>query len=585
MAKHYYDFYLIPSSDAHNNEYVPYFWQRRQWICGFNGSAGEVIISKNCAFLWVDGRYLLQAKGQLNQDIFTLKQQTKGMLEIESWFHKNCQGKTLGIDPTTVSIARAKKIENIVLNVKGYCIFNENNLIDQIRDDNIFLMSAVETVKLSNLRYVGNSTCNKILSIRKTMLSKNIDLLILTMLDEIAWLLNIRGSDISFNPVIISYLILTRESCIVYIDLQKLTPQVKKYFTEHNVKYRDYKEFSKRLTNCKGKIWLDSKTANYWILQQLSSKTTYCFLPSPIHLPKACKNSTEINGAKSAHKKDALAVIKFMYWLEKNYHLGINEMDAQKKLLHYRQQQKNFQGPSFNTISAFAENGAIIHYQVTRKTNKIIDGKNLYLFDSGGQYLDGTTDITRTLHLGFPTSFHKKYYTLVLKGHLALQNVYFPHYTTGQQLDVLARSSLWAHHLNYSHATGHGVGSFLCVHEGPQIISPVLNDQKLLPGMIISNEPGVYIENIFGIRIENLFFVKKAIQRSKNKFGMFYCFEDLTLVPYANNLIDINLLTENEVKQINTYHTRIKNIILPLITDNQLCEWLIEQTKKIYYVK
>lgn len=586
MARHGYDFYLVPSSDAHNNEYVPDYWQRRQWICEFDGSAGEALIGKDAAFVWTDGRYLLQAKEQLDQDIFTLKQQTRGMLELENWLQENAQGRTLAIDPTTISIARAQKIQSIMQSVTGRCVFNVNNLIDQIRvDDNNLLSPTVEPVILHKLKYAGCSTAEKMSSIRNIMLTQNVDVLIVTTLDEIAWALNIRGADILFNPVVISYLILTPKFCTLYIDLQKLTPLAKQYFAKHHIECRNYQEFSKALSACQGRIWLDNKTANYWILQQLSSKTIHCFSPSPINLPKACKNSTEINGAKSAHKKDALAVIQFMSWLEKHHHRGISEIDAQERLLQFRQQQKNFQGPSFDTISGFAENGAIIHYRATNQTNKIIDNKNLYLFDSGGQYLEGTTDITRTLHLGVPTNDQKKYYTLVLKGHLALQRINFPHRTTGQQLDVLARNALWQYHLDYPHGTGHGVGSFLCVHEGPQAISPVSNNQALLPGMILSNEPGIYLENGFGIRIENLCFVKEAVQESENKFGVFYCFEDLTLVPYATNLIDMNYLTENELKQINHYHTRVKDEILPLISDPELGQWLIKQTQEMDYKK
>ena len=586
MAENGYDFYLVPSSDAHNNEYVPDCWQRRQWICEFNGSAGEVLIGKDAAFLWTDGRYLLQAEQQLNQDIFTLKQQISGVSALENWLQKNGQGKTLAIDPTTISISRAQKIQSIIRSVKGHCIFSANNLIDQIRarDNTLSAPSAIPII-IHTLEYTGQSTAEKIILIRDEMTAHHVDTLIITALDEIAWLLNIRGADILFNPVVISYLILTGKHCTLYIDPEKLTPLVQKYFAKHHIDLKDYQTFPSALTSCHGHIWLDDKTANYWISQQLAPETTPYFSPSPLSLPKACKNSAEIHGAKLAHRKDALAVIQFMYWLEQNYPQGISEITAENKLLQFRQQQENFKSASFNTISGFAENAAVIHYRATTQTNKIIDNKHLYLFDSGGQYLEGTTDITRTLHLGKPHREEKKYYTLVLKGHLALQNIKFPHGTKGEQLDALARSALWQYQLNYPHGTGHGVGSFLCVHEGPQSISQAASNQVLLPGMILSNEPGIYFKNRFGIRIENLCFVKQITQKPDNEFGVFYGFEDLTLVPYAHNLIDVNYLTEDEVSQINAYHKRLRKEISPLMFDHNLQQWLAKQTQEIAYKK
>ena len=409
------------------------------------------------------------------------------------------------------------------------------------------------------------------------MKAEDVETLIISVLDEIAWLLNIRGKDIPFNPLVISYVILTRNSCTFFVDPKKLTSETNRYLDNNHITVEPYDHFKAMLPTCQGRTWIDDKTANYAIAQCLSKKAVY-YQQSPIALVKACKNSTEIHGAQIAHQKDAVAMIKFMHWLYHNWQEGIDEIQAQTKLEHFRQQQQNYIGPSFETISGFAGNGAIIHYRATYETSKIINDRALYLLDSGGQYLEGTTDITRTFHLGTPLEVEKRYYTLVLKGHLALQNVHFPEGTKGEQLDALARSPLWQYGADYGHGTGHGVGSFLCVHEGPQRISPRPSAQALLPGMILSNEPGVYFAEKFGIRIENLCFVKPLTQKQHGNFDSFYHFEDLTLVPYARNLIDIQLLTNEEIKQINAYHRRVSQKIGAMLDNCEIKAWLDEQT-------
>ncbi|WP_440615517.1 aminopeptidase P family protein [Cysteiniphilum sp. 6C5] len=585
MQQKQYDFYLAPSTDAHNNEYLPKAWQRRPWISAFDGSAGEALIGQENAFLWTDGRYFLQAEAQLDSSIYNLQKQQGFASELENWLRDNAYGKSIAIDPTTVSIKRAKQLEEVMHSLEGKCIFDQENLIDQARvtlkDQSTLPHSSVF---LQKDHFSGKDTTTKLKEMRALMHKSKVDALVVSMLDEIAWLLNIRGNDIDFNPLVISYVILYKDRCEFFVDETKLSNEVKSILEAQGVSIMRYDVFYPQLSKLQGKIWIDPHTANYAILQNLNIECNdhlAHFAPSPIALAKACKNITEIDGSKYAHKKDAIAMIEFIHWLENHWHEGVDELKAQDMLLKFRQKQPNFKGASFDTISGFASNGAIIHYRSSAQTSKVIDNNNLYLLDSGGQYLEGTTDITRVFHLGNPTSEHKYYYTLVLKGHLAIQNASFPKGTRGEQLDTLARQPLWQQQLNYGHGTGHGVGSFLCVHEGPQRISPAFSNQPLESGMIVSNEPGVYFPHQFGIRIENLCFVKPMREQAHHDFGDFYCFEDLTLVPYARNLIDTALLTNDEIKQINSYHLRVEKEILPMISDEAIKAWLIAQTKAL----
>ncbi|WP_119344514.1 aminopeptidase P family protein [Facilibium subflavum] len=582
MQQHQYDFYLVPSSDAHNSEYVPNHWQRRAWISGFDGSAGEALIGLNSAYLWTDGRYFLQAENQLDSSIYTLQKQSGFTLELEQWLKENAKGKTLGIDPTTIPIKRAQDIHTIMEEIHGHCVFEPTNLVDLSKKDlNDFTSKTTTTITIQPQKYTGLQAQEKCAQIRQKMAKENIDTLVLTVLDEIAWLLNIRGNDIPFNPLVIGYVLLTQDKCTFFVNPDKLDNTIKDYFLSQKIITKPYNHFQEALKQCQGKVWIDDKTANYWILQQLPKEAQTYFAPSPVILPKACKNITELDGAKLAHKKDAVAMISFIHWLYNNWQNGLDEIKAQEKLEQFRQKQKHFKGPSFDTISGFGSNGAVIHYRATTKTNKKIDDRSLYLLDSGGQYLEGTTDITRTFHLGTPTTEQKYLYTLVLKGHLAIQNAHFPEGTRGEQLDTLARYALWQNHANYAHGTGHGVGSFLCVHEGPQRISPAFSNQALQPGMILSNEPGVYLDGQFGIRIENLCFVKPAKEQNYQQFGQFYCFEDLTLVPYACNLIELQLLTNTEITQINAYHQRVYKELSSMIVDEAVKHWLSIQTRPL----
>ncbi len=564
------DIYLVPSVDGHNSEYVPSCWKRRPWISGFDGSAGEAMVTREHAYLWTDGRYYLQASQQLDNKHYTLMKQNGFVPGTEKWLSENAYGKRLGIDPQLVSINRARQLELIMEEAKGSLTFIETNLIDNCKS------KQNEDLSLPNKpafaiadKYTGQSTKERLERVKNELIKHSVDYIAFNVLDEIAWLFNIRGSDIDFNPLVISYAIVGINKSWLFIDKNKISDNLMECLTQSGVQIQDYYDFGKFLSKLNGVVWLDDKTANQWMLDKASQNAEVVFAKSPIVDFKSRKNPVEIEGMRQVHIKDAVALINFLYWLDNNWQSGVDELACIEKLTSFRNQQENIKGASFNTISGFAANGAIIHYHPNLETNKVVDNTNLYLIDSGGQYLEGTTDVTRTVHLGIPTLEQKRHYTLVLKGHLALGRAIFPHDTFGEHLDALARTPLWNEYLNYRHGTGHGVGSFLCVHEGPQKISQVSSGVPLLPGMIVSNEPGLYLAGEYGIRIENLCLVKEVVNQKaqESEYGPFYCFEDLTLVPYCKKLIDVTLLSQEDKQQIISYYNKIKEYVRGKLTE------------------
>ncbi len=585
MIAHKIDIYMIPSIDAHNSEYVPECFERRSWISGFNGSAGEVMVTLEHAYLWTDGRYFLQAESQLDAKHFTLMKQSGFVSEVPAWLSTNGKNKRLGIDPELISIVRANSMKQVMEDLDGGFVFIENNLVDICKKKlGEELSMPVSKVFLLDVKYTGETIDDRISMVGNYLKNNNIDYLALNSLDEIAWLFNIRGTDIEYNPLVISYTIIAQDKSWLFIDKEKITNEVKDVLTLSGVIVEDYEKFGEHLAKIKSSILLDDKTANYAMLSKVSDKATVVFGTSPIIHKKACKNSVEINGAKNAHIKDAVAVINFLSWINKSWKEGIDEISAADKLESFRHEQDNLMGQSFATISGFASNGAVIHYRATEATVKKIDDSNLYLVDSGGQYLDGTTDITRTIHLGEPTKEQKRHYTLVLKGHLALGRAIFPHGTCGEHLDTLARTPLWSEFLNYRHGTGHGVGSFLCVHEGPQRISSAYSGVPLLPSMIVSNEPGVYIDGLYGIRIENLCIVGEvtAPRALASDYGPFYELKNLTLVPYAKKLIDMKMLNFEEKLQLKQYYKSIKSTVRDRLQLKER-EWLDDELDLAFY--
>lgn len=571
------DYYLVPSIDAHNSEYVPTCWERRAWISNFSGSAGEALIGLEDAYLSTDGRYFLQAKQELDSDLYKLIKQLGFVSEVEVFLQANAINKTIGVDPKVIGITRFNRLQQLMSDIGGELIAIEDNLIDLSKKEfgeDLSLPNG--KVMLWSDKFSGFPAQDKLMWLRSELSANKADYILLNVLDEIAWLFNIRGYDVDFNPYVISYAIVGELKTILLLDKSKLGVEEFSYFESLNVEIAYYNDFAQEVASLSGRILLDDATASQWMYDHATKVSKVKFVKSPIVLKKACKNSIEKEGMRIAHRKDAVAMIKFLHWLDNNWQNGIDEIVSSDKLESFRKEQENFYGLSFSTISGYASNGAIIHYRASESSKKIIGNETLYLLDSGGQYFEGTTDITRTLHMGKPTEEEKTHYTLVLKGHLALSRVKFPEGTKGEQLDILARLPLYNNLLNYRHGTGHGVGCFLGVHEGPQKISPASSSTPLLSGMIVSNEPGLYFDGKYGIRIENLVLINEINQVSE--YGKFFEFEDLTLVPYCKKLINMSMLDETEIMQIKNYYNQISTIILPLL-DKDSAIWLESELK------
>ena len=569
------DYYYVPEVDPHKNEYMPPCWQRRAWISDFTGSAGGVVIGIYEAFLLTDPRYFLQAEQQLDRSLYQLiKIEKSETSAITQWLSQQKRSLIFATDPHLISIRQAEKIEQVLQKNGGKLIAIEDNLIDQIWKDRPPIPKT--PIRLQPQHYTGESAEEKLTQLRKTLQSQNTNAIILNVLDDIAWLFNIRGNDIAYNPLVISYAIVTIKEATLFVDFDKITNEVKSKFKEISLQVKSYEAFPNALRQLSDStLWIDPTTANWWIKKQLNA-INFVAQPSPIALLKAVKNPTEQRCACEAHVIDAIAMIKFLYWIETYWKEGITEITASKKLETFRLEDPRCVDLSFATISGFGPNSAIIHYSATQKTDSLIDNSSIYLIDSGGQYRAGTTDITRTIHLGTPTEEQKELYTLVLKGHLAIRHAIFPKYTCGGHINALAHQFLWRKALDYGHGTGHGVGSYLCVHEGPQAITAHDTYIPLQPGMILSNEPGVYLANKYGIRIENLCLVveKFTVNDSQTQHGPFYTFKDLTLVPYCRKLIQAKALTHEEIQQINEYHYQVYQIVKDLLPFTELINWL-----------
>lgn len=573
------DAYIIPSTDPHISEYVPEHWTSRSWISGFNGSAGTVVVTQNVAGLWTDGRYFLQAEQQLANSEFQLfKLGVDGVDDYPDWLCKNLQsGNVVGFDGNVFQINLA---ENLKGKLKDYdiSINYENDLISAIWNDRPELPRNV--IFEHPIEYSGESTKSKINRIREELKSNNCDTTILCALDDICWTFNIRGNDVKFNPVCLAFAIITLEKATLYIFPEKVPHQVNENLTSLKVDFKDYSKFLKDVSIIsQSNVYIDKQRTNYNVLMSLKSTNKVISGLSISANFKASKNNIEVSNIKNAMVRDGVALANFQYWLEQAYSNKeeIDELKAMAKLRACRANQDKFYGESFNTIAGFAGNGAIIHYGADEKTNKKIDGSTFFLLDSGGQYLDGTTDITRPMHLGSPTNEEKTDYTNVLKGMIDLNLAKFPKGTRGSQLDILARKALWDRYENYKHGTGHGVGCFLNVHEGPQNIRTEENPTKLELGMICSNEPGIYRPNKWGVRIENLILV---VEDKESEFDIFYKFENLTLYHIETKCIIKDLLTETQLNWLNNYNNEVYNKLSPYL-DEKVKMWLKDKTKVI----
>ena len=550
------DAYLIPKNDEYFGEYVPKNKDRLKFISGFTGSTGLALILKNKSYLFVDGRYTLQAKKEIYKDF--------KICEIPKikphYILKNLNKEiTLGFDPKLFTSNTLKNIiSNSLVKIKPI----NNNLIDAVWKNK----TKVNNNKFYILeeKYHGENYLNKISKVSKFLKLKDIHYLLTTAVENISWLLNIRGSDASSSPLTNGKILFNKNGKIIFFtNINKITPQIKKSFGKKVIFIKEelFVNYLKKIKN--SKILIDKKTCSFYYEKNIHSSNKLIDIEDPIYLLKAIKNKTEISNTKIAHLFDGIALTKFIFWLKNNYRkTKITEVSAQNKLENYKKQNKNYLYPSFNTISGFGGNGAIVHYRSNNKTNKAIKGNNLYLLDSGSQYFYGTTDVTRTIAIGNLSNFQKKIYSKVLKGHIAVASYKLKKSTLGKHIDKVARVPLLKLGYNYSHGTGHGVGYFLNVHEGPQGLSP-FNNHKILPGMILSNEPGFYKENDFGIRIENLIYCEK-INNNVSKFT------NLTIVPIDKDCINKKLLNKNEINWINNYHQKIFHILKPFMNNTEL---------------
>jgi Xaa-Pro aminopeptidase len=524
--------FIITSHDEFLNEYVPPQSRRLEYVTGFTGSNGVAIIGESTAALYTDGRYTLQAKQELPSDFSLIDINDSGS---RAWFESAFKaGDILGYDPMLLSKKDLEYYEHTASQY-GFTLKPTANLVDEIWQQRP--MASKQAAFALEIKYCGKSREDKIKEITALMKA---DYLLLCNPDAICWLLNMRGFDIPYTPFLLSYLLLSKEGEINLFA----TPEQVADLALPARPWEEVRSFIPELLNKGKSLQLDPHKTPVWFCQLPGD---IVFANDPCELPKAIKNPTEIAGIRKCHISDGKAVSKFIQWVKEHYQKGLDEMKAADKLLEFRQKSKNFVCPSFATISAFGSNGAIIHYQANKATNKTIDDSNLYLIDSGGQYYTGTTDITRTIALGQPTQEQRENYTLVLKGHIAIATARFPIGTTGAQLDSLARQFLWQKGKDYAHGTGHGVGHFLSVHEGPQRISK-MSSVALAEGMVLSNEPGYYKPGAYGIRLENLILVTKSTHEG------FLEFDTLTLVPFDDALIDFSLLNANEKAWLERYH-------------------------------
>ena len=570
--------FIIPSTDPHLSEYVAPHWQSREWISGFTGSAGTVVVTAKEAGLWTDSRYFLQADRQIEgTGIALYKEMLPETPSIPAFLSSLLQkGDTVGIDGKMFSADEVQHLQR-ELRQSGISVKSIADPMQLLWSDRPAMPLAPAFVY--DTKYAGKSFTEKLSAVRKKMKAAGAESLLLSALDEIAWLLNIRGSDVHCNPVVVSYLLIERYEIHCFIQPQKVTAELASYFKANGISIHGYKEIEDYLSNTHAEsILVNPVKTNYAIYSAICPTCRIINGTSPIALLKAVRNEQEIIGIHAAMQRDGIALVRFLKWLEEAVPAGREtEISVDRKLHEFRAAQPLYMGESFDTIAGYKEHGAIVHYEATPETDVALKPEGFLLLDSGAQYLDGTTDITRTIALGNLTEEEKLDYTLILKGHIALAMAVFPEGTRGAQLDVLARMPIWQQHMNYLHGTGHGVGHFLNVHEGPQSIRMNENPIPLQPGMITSNEPGVYKAGSHGIRTENLVLTVPA---GKGMFGNYLKFETITLCPICRKGIIKELLTAEEIKWLNKYHQTVYEKLAPDLNNDER-EWLKEACKAI----
>ena len=577
MRSKHIDAVIIPGTDPHQSEYPSEHWKFRDYVSGFTGSNGTAVVTLDDAGLWTDSRYFLQAAEQLEGSGFTLrKENIPGEPTVLEWLGEVLdEDAVVGVDGRLFSLIEANRIEMFCAQ-NGFMFAPDFRAAEAIWTD--------RPARPKNPAFVhdealaGEDVDSKISRVVDALDAADADGLLITALDEIAWLLNLRGSDVDYTPVVIAFAYVSEDERVLFIDSEKVTSEVKDHLKKYSVKIKDYDDIEKFLgkISSTATVMVDPNRVSDALGQAMICNKTY--MASPVIALKGVKNECQIAGFRQAMLYDGAAMVRMMMWLEQNVANGITEMDVDRRLQQERAAYASNRGDSFHMIAGYKDHGAIVHYEATDESAYTLAPDGLLLIDTGGQYLEGTTDITRTISLGNPTAAEKHDYTLILKGHLALARAVFPKGTMGVQLDVLARGPLWNEGMTYLHGTGHGVGHFLGCHEGPQSIRMEANPTPLELGMVTSNEPGIYKTGEYGIRTENLLLCVPAC--SNEEWGEFYKFESLTLFPYDTTLMDMDMLNREEVKQINDYHAMVCERLRPLLNADE-AQWLEQKCKSI----
>lgn len=572
------DYYIIPSEDAHQSEYVCEHYRGRAYMSGFTGSAGTLLVGLENAILWTDGRYFIQALEELKgSGIEMFKMRIPGWPSLLEWLKENAKaGETIAFDGKVFSVGEYKDFKKLEKENKVNIKIDED-LLDEVWKDRPTLPK--EKAFLHEVKYCGKSAKEKLREVREEMKKLGANNYIIASLDDIAWLYNIRGNDVKCNPVVLSYALVKENEAYLYVDKSKFTSKMEEELLNEGVTLKSYDEIGNAISNLEGKILIDPNKISAYLYECIKDKNNIVEFGNITTKFKAIKNGVELDNLRKCQVRDGVAMVKFMKWLKDNIRkIEISEISASDKLEELRSLDKLFKGISFETIAGHKEHGAMMHYSATKESDYTLEPRGFLLIDSGGQYLDGTTDITRTFVLGELTEEERKDYTLVLKGHIGLMRAKFLKGATGSALDIKAREPLWNEGIDYKCGTGHGVGFFLNVHEGPQSISPVPNKVALEPGMIITNEPGIYREGKHGIRTENTMVVVKDTY--SEEFGEFYKFDTISFCPIDLEGLDISLLNEEEKAWLNNYHKKVYDLLSPYL-DEEEKEFLKNETREL----
>lgn len=580
MRREHLSAFIFPSADPHMSEYVPARWEGRKWISGFDGSAGTAVVTLHSAALWTDSRYFIAAEEQLAGTEFSLmRERIDGTPTIAEWIVSQIidgDPMEIGVDGMCLPLSEVEELKTDLQRLGGINVRTNLDVLNRIWTDRPSV--PLNPVEIHPIEYAGESAHDKIERIRHELLRLGAGGMLVTQLDDIAWTLNLRGTDVHCTPVFVAWLVIGEERATLFIKQEKLSADVAAYLHSEGIDVADYDDILKGVAAYDGyKLLVDPATVNY-TLAQVHGNFKVVSAPSPVPAMKAVKNSVECEGFRAAMLRDGVAMVRFLKWLEEAVPRGAEtELSVSERLRQLRSEQSLFRDLSFDTIAGYEQHGAIVHYEPTPESDMQLRPEGFLLLDSGAQYSDGTTDITRTIQLGPVSDLHRRVYTLVLKGHLSLQNLCFPRGASGTQLDAVARTAMWREGMNFMHGTGHGVGSYLSVHEGPHQIRQEYRPAPMLEGMTVTDEPGLYLAGKFGVRIENTLLTVPYVT---TEFGRFLRFEPLTLCPIDTKPIILDMLTEEERSVLNAYHRLVYDRIAPLL-DTEHKEWLAEKTLPI----